>query len=141
MFYLGLYLCFNICTIYMTKHMKKHKVNPKNIKYSPYLKNYIKKTNKYLKKGTLKRVWLDLKDLTPIKEKRERCPNGTQKNRKTKKCEAKENRLTKTKCPKGTRKNRKTKECEAKENQTTRKRCPNGTRKNRKTKECVSKAK
>ena len=119
--------------------MKKHVANPKKISYNLYLKNYAKKTNKFRKKGTQKRVWLNIDDLTPIKEKIERCPNGTRKNRKTKKCESNEHRVIRKRCPNGTLKNRKTKNCEVKEDRVIRKRCPNGTRKNRKTKVCQPK--
>lgn len=97
----------------------EHIVNKKGLGYNKYLKNYISKTNRYRDKSrkTRKRKYnKNLKVLSPILEKRERCPNGTRKNKKTYNCEPNNNN-----------------------NKPKRKRCPNGTRKNRKTKECSTK--
>ena len=44
-----------------------------------------------------------------------RCPNGTRRNPKTKKCEKKDLIVVKKRCPNGTRRNRITKKCEKKD--------------------------
>jgi hypothetical protein len=96
----------------------EHIKNEKDLGYNKYLKNYISKTNRYRDKSrkTRKRVYnKNLKVLSPILEKKERCPNGTRRNKKTSICESNDNNNN---------------------NKPKRKRCPNGTRKNRKTKEC-----
>jgi len=41
-----------------------------------------------------------------------RCPNGTQRNKTTGKCEPKDKKQTKGRCPKGTRRNKTTDNCE-----------------------------
>jgi hypothetical protein len=97
----------------------EHIKHEKGLGYKSYLKNYISKTTRYRDKSrrTRKRKYnKNLKVLSPILEKKERCPNGTRRNKKTSICESNDNNNN--------------------NNKPKRKRCPNGTRKNRKTKEC-----
>jgi hypothetical protein len=78
------------------------------------------------------------------KIKKQRCPNGTYRNKQTGNCEPKNtnaNANTKKKrCPKGTHRNKQTGNCQSK-NTTTIKRCPKGTFRNKKTGNCEAKKK
>jgi hypothetical protein len=95
----------------------EHIKHEKGLGYNNYLKNYISKTTRYRDKSrrTRKRKYnKNLKVLSPILEKKERCPNGTRRNKKNLICESKHNKPKRKRCPNGTRKNRKTKECNVK---------------------------
>ena len=90
----------------------KHVANEEGITYRKYLKNYVKKTQKYRKKGIKKnRIVIPKNSLSPIPEVRKRCPNGSRRSKKTELCVKKS---LKKRCPNGTRKNKKSGRCEAK---------------------------
>ena len=90
----------------------KHVANEEGITYRKYLKNYIKKTKKYKKKGIKKnKLVIPNKSLTPIPEIRKRCPNGSRRNKKTELCVK---RGLKKRCPNGTRRNKKSGKCASK---------------------------
>jgi len=67
---------------------------------------------------------------TPVKKSK--CPKGTQRNKKTGKCEP---FVKKSKCPEGTVRSKITGECEPIGKKS---KCPNGTRRNKKTGKCES---
>ena len=69
------------------------------------------------------------------KIKKQRCPNGTYRNKQTGNCEPKNN-TQKKRCPNGTYRNKKTGNCEVKHTDIHKKRCPNGTFRNKKTGNC-----